>query len=94
LGIDLIKLFQVGTLSSFHIAIEFWRTGREDEEAHAFLLASLFELGHELTTPVHLHGFEGEKESLLDFFQERATMANADPVVSLGHIISRAVKCL
>src|SRR3990172_4720821 len=52
--IALPELLGMGALGALHMAVEFGRAGREDEEAETCLSARLLEVGHELTPTVHL----------------------------------------
>jgi hypothetical protein len=64
-GGDLVELFGVGTIDTFHGAVEFGRTWRENEQVNPALLAGLLQVSGKLGTAIDLHRPNGKRHAVL-----------------------------
>src|SRR6266700_5358696 len=85
-GRDLVELFGVGTIGTFHGTVEFRRTWRENEQMEAALLAGLFELGSKLGTAIDLHRPDGKRHAVLKGVEELSGGLGGGASVRLQHV--------
>lgn len=86
---DLVKLLGVGTIGAFDGTIELGRVRRQHEQMHSALLASLLELGGELTAAVDLHSANGKRHAMLQGVEELSCVLSGGTGVILDDVPAR-----